>query len=293
MSAPTPSELVERVRDLLNDYGDIDQLIATQLAAAVTTTAQTTFSVDSAADFDAGDWGYIDFEVIEVTATNVAATPDTLTVRRGARGSTAATHLNGAVIRANERFSSATILRGLNAALAGAYPMIFKVTEDTTLATVADQEHYTLAAPHRDLRSLWIEANAGQADYQLCRSYKVVDSQDFVLYGGWLTGYTIKVICIDQFTALTSAGTLDAVFPDNEEAYEYLVMDTAGRLLHRMAAQEAVNNSADARGQQTAESRYVILNAAKDLRAEAQKALVKARMQKPSRISPRPDAAYF
>jgi hypothetical protein len=287
----TVEELVERVRNTLNDYGDIEDLVATEIKT-ITTASDETWTVDDVSNFEEGDWVHVDWEVAEVVTTT-GGVSGTMAVRRAMRGTTGAIHAVGAVVRANERFSKLQILNTLNASLAGAANQIFKVTEDVSLDTVDGQELYTLPAAHKDIRSIWVEQSVGEGDYALCRTYMLVDSDSFMLYGGWGSGYGIKVICVDKFTRMSTTGSLDSSFPDDDEAYEYLVMDTAGRLLHRMAAQEAINNSNPSRGQGEQDNRYVLLNAAKDLRAEAQKALAQCRMQKPKRIIPRPDARYF
>jgi hypothetical protein len=289
----TVEELVERVRDAVNDYGDIEEAASTQLNGGVTAAAET-FVVDDATGFEEGDWVYLEWEVCEVVG--VVELTKTLTVIRGQRGTTAAIHADNTPVRANLRFSKLAVLNALNAALAGAYPYLVKVTEDVSLSVVAGQQIYNLPSVPMDIRSIWIAQTVGGTDYALCRSYEIVDRDTFVLYGDWNAGLTIKCIICTTFTRMTTtaAATLDSTFPDNDEAYAYLVNDAAGRLLLRIAASESLNPTALARGgDQQQDQRYVLLNAAKALRAEAQQSLIRARMQVPEKIEPRPDARYF
>jgi len=288
----TAAELVERVRDALSDYGDVEETAAAVLIADMAPNV-ISCTVDDASVFDVGDWLHCEWEVMETT--QVTGSPvNEISVRRGLRGSTATAHASGTLMRSNLRFSSVRILNALNAALAGAYPLLFKQVEDTHLTVVNGQDLYTLSSPTRSIRSFWIERTVGGGDYELCRLAVPLDLDSFILYGSWPDGAGIKVITTTTFTRMTSTGNLDSSFPDDDEAYDYLVKDAVGRLLAGLAASESINSSVEARGsQQGQDTRYVLINAAKHHRSEARESLRKCRMQLPVKVSPRPDARYF
>jgi hypothetical protein len=92
---------------------------------------------------------------------------------------------------------------------------------------------------------------------------------------------------------MTATGSLDTDWPDDDEAYAYLIYDTIGRLLYQRAAQMAVDDGAPSRGSQGQDDRYVLLNAAKAMRLEAQKSLNRVKVELPKRVMPRADARYF
>lgn len=88
-------------RDYPNAWAAVDTL-----AAAITTTTATTFTVadvDGADDYgltpriSAGNWVRIDDEYMEVVSTNTGT--NVVTVRRGVNGSTAATHVISSVVK--------------------------------------------------------------------------------------------------------------------------------------------------------------------------------------------------
>jgi hypothetical protein len=84
-----------RIWSIIGKWGYADErVVAASLAAEAMDTSETGFDVDAGTDFGIGDTFLVDSEQMYVTgiATN------TLTVVRGANGTTAATHLNDAAI---------------------------------------------------------------------------------------------------------------------------------------------------------------------------------------------------
>lgn len=287
----TAAELIERVRGLLEDYGDVEDGSASALVVEVSAT-DTELEVEDADIFDIGDWLYCDFEVMEVSdEVNVAS--NTVPVRRGMKGTVPAAHEIGALVRANLKFSNKHILDTINSALAGAFPMLAKVVEITDLKVVEGERLYTLPSEVRDIRSVWLEDGVGSGEYLLCRLAVPQTRSSFMLYGPHSPGLGIKVIATTTFPRLNPADSMDPSFPDDDEAYEYLVKDAAGRLLLSRAGARALDDSALARGSQGQDDRYALINTAKALRADAKESLRKARMQLPARVLPRPDARYF
>lgn len=79
----------------------------TTLAAAITTTNETSITVTSSASFPAVDF-IIAIDTEAMLVTNVAGT--TWTVTRGYESSTAATHLNGAAVYHNISAAEADVI---------------------------------------------------------------------------------------------------------------------------------------------------------------------------------------
>ena len=213
--------LVERVRDLLEDYGDN----ATTLSAAVTDTTGTSFSITSGTEIDAGDYLNVDFEVVRVVSGTTTAV-----VVRGQRGSTAATHLNAAVVLVSPIYPSHRILNMLNAALG---KMTKIVTDSTTLTVVDDQYAYALPSTIDRLWRVEIENSDEGGEFFIMRNWEMQDGGAyFRIFGEYDTTRNIRCVGTSKFTALTGSTSLDTAFPDdNPNAINYLVMETAGQLL--------------------------------------------------------------
>ena len=224
--------LITRIDDLLNNYGTK----STSLAAAVTDTTSTSFSVDLYSVAKAGDWATVDGETVEVIATT-DATPDTFTVRRGMRGSTAATHLNGAVVRIQLDFITQRILNALNLAQASAYPQLSSIVSDVTLAVVASQWDYTKPTTVDHVRQVWIESSTSGV-YNQVHDWDMSTSETIHLYQTYSTGKAIKVVGMKRFSDMTYAGNLDTAFPTADgAAIGYLVYDAASSLISEQQLQ--------------------------------------------------------
>lgn len=230
--ATTTLSLIDRVNDLLSNYGTK----STSLSAAVTDTTGTSFSVADQSVAKAGDWATVDGETVEITACT-DGTPDTFTVRRGMRGSTAATHLNAAVIRINLDFITQRILNALNLAQDSAYPQLSSIVSDVTLAVVADQWDYTKPSTVDHVRQVWIETSTSGV-YNQVHDWDMSTSGVIRLYQTYSTGRAIKVVGMKRFSAMTYAGNLDTAFPTSDgTAIGYLVYDAASTLISEQQMQ--------------------------------------------------------
>lgn len=221
----TVTSIIERVSDILDNYGDA----STTLTAAVTDTTSATFTVAAGTGVGAAnDWLVVDGEQCEITAAGTTS----FTVRRGMRGSVAATHLNGAVVRVNTKFPPHRILNGLNAALEAAYPELSDVVSDVTLTVVASTYDYTKPTAVDDIRQFWVETSTS-GQYEISRNFELVNDTTIHLWGSYATGKVIKCVGTKRFAVLTYAGNLDAAFPDtNHAALNYLVYFAAADLLY-------------------------------------------------------------
>lgn len=212
--------LVDRVRDLLDDYGDN----TTTLGAAITDTAGTSVTLSAYTDVAAGTWLMVDYEMMYVSAV-----PSTATVRRGQRGTTAATHSNGALVIINPLYHSARILNGLNAALG---KMRQQVKDTTTLDVVEDQFAYAIPSTIDNLLRIEIENSDDSGEFFVIRNWEILDGSYFRIFGVYTAGRDIACVGTAKFDALAIGGNLDSDYPDgNANAINYLLYETAGQLL--------------------------------------------------------------
>lgn len=109
----TLAATVKNVRRLLQD-----EPLSDVLAAAVTTAGQTTMTVTDVTKHAVGTWWEFDDDTGDVVLeTALDPTTSVATVRRGYLGSTAATHLNAAVILKQPRFKYDLVSQAINTVL--------------------------------------------------------------------------------------------------------------------------------------------------------------------------------
>lgn len=130
------TSLYQRTRRYLRDFRDLDSL-----TAALTDTTGTTVNVADSTLY-AVRWPIeVDQETMLVRAQ---ASATTLTVERGAYGSTAATHTIGTMIQIRPAFYGVEILDALNEGIQACYPLIYKRVIDTSLTILANVWEYTI-----------------------------------------------------------------------------------------------------------------------------------------------------
>ena len=228
----TVLSLIDRVNDLLSNYGTK----STELAVAVTSTSETTFSVDDQSVAKTGDWGVIDGETVEIVAA-AEGTPDTFTVRRGMRGSTATTHLINAVIRINPDFQIQRILNALQLSQDAAYPQLSSIVSDVTLEVVANQFDYATPSTVDHVRQVWVESSTSGV-YNQINDWDMTTSGVIRLYQTFSTGRAIKVVGTKRFSALTYSGNLDTAYPTSDScALGYLIYEAAAELVSEQQLQ--------------------------------------------------------
>jgi hypothetical protein len=227
--ATTVSSLVQSTRLRLQDWPGFDVL-----TAAVANTTVATLTVADATKYFINEPIEVDTEAMIVTS-NAAGT--TLGVRRGAFGSTAATHLNGAEILQKPRFLSVAIIRALADGIDAAWPTVYKRITDTSLTTVASTYEYTVPAMPSDssqvIPYIWkVELKeSGELDYYAVRQWEIIRqaTPKVHFYIQQPAGATIRISGYGQFPRL-SAGTdtLDADWPRN---LEYPLADYAAAMM--------------------------------------------------------------
>lgn len=228
--AVAASTLVERVRDIIGDYGEASAALTVEAASDATTL--------SALDFDGFDAGFAicGYEVVEITAVNTVASPNTLTVRRGLRGTTAATQAVGTVVRYKAQTSGLQILNNLNAAMGMAYPKLYNEVTGTA-TTVANQQLYDFPTGVEAVVRLEVldPYDASSDNYRPLNNWDHYDENTIRLYGVVDAGYTLRFIGRAKYTAMTTTGNINA---DLEElnAQNYLCYMAAALCLYEQQA---------------------------------------------------------
>ena len=127
--------LIQRTRRFVGDWPDNDVLTAS---------LASTTSVVSVGD---GTLYYKNLELEidqELLKVQVAGAGTTFTARRGAHGSTAASHASTAVVLMNPAFPAVQVIDALNMAKDDAYPLHYMPVLDTSLTTLANTFEYTV-----------------------------------------------------------------------------------------------------------------------------------------------------
>jgi hypothetical protein len=232
--------LIEKTRALLRDYGDL----ALTLGAAVTDTTGTSVTVSSADDISAGPntFALVDNEMLGITAANAGT--EVLTVIRGARGSTAATHTNGALIRINPIWGNHEILDALNQAQDAAYPLLYKLVDDTSEEITADVWEYDLPSTIDTLVRVEIETSTSDV-YVVSRNWTMQDTGAVLIEDAHAqsTGRKIRMVGMGRFSAMTLTGNLDSYYPTDAIPQRYLVLAAAGYLLQERQGPMAKRDS--------------------------------------------------
>jgi hypothetical protein len=134
----TLATLIQRTRRFLGDYNEFDVTTASVATAVVTTITVADTSIY------APNWTIqIDQEAMRVRALTNATT---LTVLRGANGTTAATHTTAATILARPAFLDQQIIDAVNAGINATFPYYYKKAYDTSLT--ADGTTYEFTVPN-------------------------------------------------------------------------------------------------------------------------------------------------
>lgn len=130
--ATAASTLVQRTRRFLGDWPENDALTAS------TTSSSTTLTVADATIYSAGWLIQVDTESMQVRS----GSGTTVTVLRGARGSTAASHASGATVLIRPRFLDVDVLDALNAAIDATFPWLYQPVVDESITTSSGTYEY-------------------------------------------------------------------------------------------------------------------------------------------------------
>lgn len=126
--------LIQRVRRFLGDYPDLDILQTGMLATG------SSVIVEDSTRYAVNWYIQIGSEMMRVSAL---PNNTTLTVQRGARGTTAFSHTAGDPILIRPAFSDLEILDALNGGISASYPYFYKDDLDTSITTDGSSYEYT------------------------------------------------------------------------------------------------------------------------------------------------------
>lgn len=247
--AVSAASLVQNVRRFVHDWPDQDAI-----TLALTDTTGTTVTVADSTRYVVNTLFEIDQETMIVRAQ---PTGTTVTVKRGAYGSTAATHLIGADVLIRPEFLTGDILDGLNGALQATYPMIYKDVLDTSLTIASTTWEYTvpnmpgtysgdtIPIPRLHTIDLLVAPTSG-VPYQPLRSWSIRRGAVPILKLRNLEypGSTLRLQGYGPFPDLASADSLDPLFPRNAVQ---LLSEMAGSRLMASSEVARLRNDGGAR----------------------------------------------
>lgn len=236
----TGQQWVDQVKDYV--LGGVREEIDVLAAAIVSTSATTFTSTDAVNGLQAGAEVEIDLERMYVRS--VAGT--TVTVLRGFRGTTAATHLIGSVVTVNPIVSNAAAMRELNnelAALSSPANGLYKIgTVDLTWSGATVGYDLTSVADIEDVLEVrWKEYGSyanwpvvPPSEWELARNMSTSEfaSGSALLFrGGVEPGRTVRVRYRAPFTAISAlSDNVESVSGLPASAVDIPVLGAAGAL---------------------------------------------------------------
>ena len=214
--AVTLQSLVQQTRRMLRDWKDFDATTASLSSSATTVTV-----ADSS--IYANRWPIeIDQELMMVRSV---ATATTLTVERGAMGSTAASHASSSTVLIRPDFYTVEIIDAINQGILACFPQIYKPVQDTSLTTADNTYEYTVpnmpgtyngsTIPIPFVNRLEIKV-PGDLTYRPYKRYEVIRASTplIKLRSPYAIGGLLRVSGFGPFPPLTSiTDTLDAQWP--------------------------------------------------------------------------------
>lgn len=212
----------------MRDWPDQDVLtgaVATSTASTLTVAASSAYFVNQVIE--------IDQEALIVRLAPSSGT--TLTVARGAYGSTAATHANAAPILKSPGWLTLDYLDALNAALFAAWPLVYKPVVDESLSTSSLTYEYAIpnmagtTIPIPAISEVWVK-ETGDTKFREKRDWDVVrGATPKIKFKRDEPAGTLRIVGFGPFTRLAYTDSLDVLFPPAAE--DPLVEYVASRLL--------------------------------------------------------------
>lgn len=219
--ATSAASLIEQVRSRLLDYGNA----TTTLAAAVSDTTTTTISLESVGDIAPKHFLMVDNEMVEVRAV-YEGTPPTATVIRGARGSTAATHTSGTVVRIEPVFGNHEYLQFLNQALDASFPSLYSVLDTA-------HHHSGTCSSAGNTTTMYLASGASSVNDYYNGNLIYFTAGTGVGQSALITDYVGSTKAITHATVATGSDTTTTYRIGSEiasDTYEYEIPSTIGRL---------------------------------------------------------------
>ncbi len=194
MADLSSSDLVQRVRDMLNDQPYETTSTTTTTSTTVAVVDGTRWDEGAVGEWQTGTVGYEQFYVQSVSSNN-------LTVVRGYNGTTAETHTSGdRVVRIDRSaFSGRSIQQSITQTLNDAWPMVWKIGTVTLTYAPSTTKWYDLNLLTLGISSVKQQKNSTIADIGIFKDR---------YYGGVLT----YIVRRDLPAALVSSG-IGMTFP--------------------------------------------------------------------------------
>lgn len=133
--ATTAATLIQRSRLFLGDWPESDATTAS------ITSSGTTLTIPDSTLYSPGWVIQVDTEAMYVSAL---ASATTLTVRRGIRGTTGASHATATTVLVRPHFLDVEYLLGINSGISAAFPLLYSPVVDESLVTVSGTYEYTI-----------------------------------------------------------------------------------------------------------------------------------------------------
>lgn len=232
--ATTAQTQINRIRTLLRDWPLVDVL-----TAAITTAGQTTATVADATIYGTNWVVQIDQEAMIVGS---AVTSTVAWRQRGARGTTAATHLNGAQVLLRPGFLDSEILDAFNTGIDACYPYIYQEVVDTSLTVTSTAYEYTVPQVNAAyIPRIWkIETQTpGDTAYRKVEDWRIVRGATPKIKFREIPypGATLRVTGYAPFAHLAAGDSMSAQWPGTADflpglyaASQLLASGEAGRV---------------------------------------------------------------
>ncbi len=168
------SDLVQRVRDILQDRAIRDTSTTTGTGSPVTVADTSIYSVGHVVEWQTGTVGY---EQMYVTAIPNATT---LTVIRGYNGTTAESHTSGDALIIEPTFPGRTIQQAITHSVNAAWPVVWK-PGDVSLTYAQGTKWYDLETTTRGIISVTQKKNLTVTDYGRFRDKYQGDGLSYIV----------------------------------------------------------------------------------------------------------------
>lgn len=281
----TAISLIEQVRSRLLDYGNG----AATLVSAVLDTSATSISLSDVADVSPRQFLMVDNEMLEVLEV-YNGSPASAVVVRGARGSAAATHAAGSVVRIDPVYGQHEYLRFLNQALSASFPHLYKLHDSSEQTIERARIEYDIPATCHRLARIEIETGT-EGIFDITRYWNYASDTTVVIENARHIplGRAIRFIGYTKFDYMILSGGLDTSYPSDANCEEYLVIEACARALRARQAPIARRDSFIGITDSFQQNQpFMSTLSARDFAEQAQKLLMKIRMPRLPEYTPDP-----
>lgn len=274
----TAALLIQRTRRFVGDFPDIDQLGASVDSSSTTLTTST--NPASGVYPGTGSW-IIQIDSEAMLQTSASASAATIVVRRGVRGSTAASHASGATILVRPAFTDAEYIDSFNSGINDSFPLLYQPVVDESTTTSSGTWEYTIpnlnSVPIPYLFRISIK-ETGDLVYRLKRDWTVLrGTTPKIKFRRDEPAGTMRIQGFASLPSLTdSTSSLSTLWPSYAD--DYLVMYAANWLLISGEAQRVRQDTGARDDREAANRAGSSMNAANALYQRARQRLMDSAM---------------